>query len=357
MAFTPTLLNKAVLIHEPHHDVSCRARVRIDHHQSDRQGLLSISVKLALVGFGRPVLRLNVAPEMVEKCRVISSSNADLIPTRMLSMLRGVTNASAVVTLMLDLNATGLVLVPPHVTTTTVSPAQQSDVAAFRAFAMICRSKSILLHFSKSQIPNDDLSRLRAFASALRTHSVDAAPFDYTGLNAGRGVQEKDWTLFDQTLNPPPYCRNVSTNQVLGKRCRDKSSPCDPSLDKPAAPSSPPLSWSPTEVNTPTQSNIITDASTDVITSTKADSTAVNAPPYTDALVEVSTPTKPSVSTINSPPPNTYTPSPTDRSSGIRYLDLIRPTIWSYHDKAEQKERSTVERIHRVERSPRSPRA
>jgi hypothetical protein len=104
MACTSTLLNKAVLIHVPHHDVSCQARVRIDHHQIDCQGLLSISAKLALSGFVDPVLRLNVAPKMVERCSVISRSNADLIPSRILSMLRGVTDASAVVTMTLDLN-------------------------------------------------------------------------------------------------------------------------------------------------------------------------------------------------------------------------------------------------------------
>jgi hypothetical protein len=98
MACTSTLLNKAVLIHEPHHNVSCYARVRIDHHQIDCQGLLSISVKLALSGFGDSVLRLNVAPEIVERCNAISHSNTNLILFRVLSMLRGVTDASAVVT-------------------------------------------------------------------------------------------------------------------------------------------------------------------------------------------------------------------------------------------------------------------
>jgi hypothetical protein len=205
MACTSPPLNKAVPIHEPHHDVSCQARVRIDHHQMDCQGLLSISVKLALSGFGDPVLRLNVAPKMVERCSVISRSNADLIPSRILSMLRGMTDASAVVTMTLDLNTTGLVFVPPQVTTTTVSPAQQSDVAACHAFATICRSKTIYLRFSRSQLLNDDLPRLRAFASALRTRSINVALFDYAGLNAGRGVQEKDWTLFEQRLEPPLF--------------------------------------------------------------------------------------------------------------------------------------------------------
>jgi hypothetical protein len=64
------------------------------------------------------------------------------------------------------------------VTTTTVIPTQQSDVAAFHAFAMTCRSKTIYLHFSRSQLLNDDLPRLRAFASALRAHSSNVAPLN-----------------------------------------------------------------------------------------------------------------------------------------------------------------------------------
>jgi hypothetical protein len=41
---------------------------------------------------------LNVAPEIVERCNAISHSNTNLILFRVLSMLRGVTDASAVVT-------------------------------------------------------------------------------------------------------------------------------------------------------------------------------------------------------------------------------------------------------------------
>jgi hypothetical protein len=135
--------------------------------------------------------------------------------------------------LTLDVTATCLVLAP-KVTTTNVIPAQQGDVAAFHAFAMICRSKTIYLHFSRSQLLNDDLPRIRAFASALRAHSSNAAPFEYAGLNAGRWVQATDWAPFEQTLEPPPYRQNVSTHQVLSKRCQDSSLPCGSSVDEPA---------------------------------------------------------------------------------------------------------------------------
>jgi hypothetical protein len=92
-----------------------------------------------------------------------------------------------------------------------VIPTQQSDVAAFHAFAMTCRSKTIYLHFSRSQLLNDDLPRLRAFASALRRHSSNVTPFEYAGLNAGHRVQATDRGLFEQTLEPPPYRQKVST--------------------------------------------------------------------------------------------------------------------------------------------------
>jgi hypothetical protein len=170
--------------------------------------------------------------------------------------------------LTLDLTATCLVLVPTQVTTTNVIPAQQGDVAAFHVFTMICRSKTISLHFSRSQLLNDDLPRLRAFASALRAHSINVAPFEYAGLNAGRRVQATDWALFEQTLEPPPYRQIVSTYQVLSKRGQDSSLPCGSSVDTPAAPSSPPPPWSPTEINTVPHSNnsIMVDAYTGIIT-------------------------------------------------------------------------------------------
>jgi hypothetical protein len=230
-----------------------------------------------------------------------------------------------------------------------VSPAQQSDVAAFHAFAVICRSKAIYLHFSRTQLLNDDLPRLRAFASALRTHSINVAPFDYASLNAGRGAQEKSWTLFEQPIEPPPYRQNVSTNQVLGKRCRDSSLPCGSSVDKLVAPSSPPPPWSPTEVGTPSQSNASTvaDASTSFNTPAKADSTVLDSPPRIDALVGTNIPAKLSFSTVDSLLPRSYTPSVTDHSSRLRCLELSRPTVWTYHDRTGQKERAIVERIYR----------
>jgi hypothetical protein len=136
MVFASICLNKAVFIHKPHYNASCHARVRIDHDHIDRRDPLSVSVKLALVGFECSVLRLDVAPESVARCRVMSGSSADLVPSRMLNMLRRVTNTSAVVTLILNLHATDFVLVSPQVTTSSVRPAQQSYIAAFHAFAM-----------------------------------------------------------------------------------------------------------------------------------------------------------------------------------------------------------------------------
>jgi hypothetical protein len=47
--------------------------------RGNRQDLLSISIKLDLVGFGCPVLRLNVIPEVVDMRRAILSSDVNLI--------------------------------------------------------------------------------------------------------------------------------------------------------------------------------------------------------------------------------------------------------------------------------------
>ncbi|KAI4720933.1 hypothetical protein E4T48_02850 [Aureobasidium sp. EXF-10727] len=245
------VFEKAVLAHTPEFNVACVARLRIAHDQTDDLGSISIRFNATLTEFGKQTLMLNICPEGVDTCTVVAKSNNQLIPDRMFSMVPvSVTNPAAVSTLTLCLNATGVVLVPPSADGTTLSPVVPTD-ANFQAFAKFCQSKTIHLHLSKQQLKDGDLQHLRTFSGALRARMLKAQPLDYKRLNAGHGAIEKDWRVFEQTADPPPYCEPPPTQSVLGKHPRDDS-PSEARSASPIlySPLRPP--WSPTEINTPT---------------------------------------------------------------------------------------------------------
>lgn len=203
------VLEKAVLVHAPDFDdVGCVCRVRIAYDANLNQGSISIRFSTALAGFDEPqLLMLNIQPDTVDSCTLASRSKDILIPPRMFSMVPlSVMTASAVLTLKLCLDASGTILVPPQ--TTALRPSNEAD-ADFHAFTKICQAKTIHLHFSKQQFKSDELPRirtqLRSLSGALSSRTLDAEPFDPTRLNAGRGVQERDCSVFDQPLHPPPY--------------------------------------------------------------------------------------------------------------------------------------------------------
>ncbi|CAD0114411.1 unnamed protein product [Aureobasidium uvarum] len=245
------LFEKAVLAHAPEFDVACVARLRIAHDQTGDQGSISIRFNAALTELGKQTLMLNIRPEEVDTCTVVAKSNNQLIPDRMFSMVPvSVTNPAAVSTLILCINTTGVVLVPPSADGTTLSPAVPTD-ANFQAFAKLCQSKTIHLHLAKQQFKDGDLQQLRTFSGAVRARMLKAQPLDYKRLNAGHGAIERDWRVFEQVTNPPPYCEPPSTQSVLGKHPRDDT-PSEAHSASPTVCSPPPPPWSPTEVNTPT---------------------------------------------------------------------------------------------------------
>ena len=219
------IFEKAILAHASEFDVACVARLRIAHDHNDDQGSISIRINADL-DCGKQTLMLNICPEKVDTCTVVAKSNDKLIPDRMFSMVPvSVTNSSAVSTLILCLNATGVVLVPPSLDGTTLRSAVSDAASAnLDAFAKICQSKTIHLHLAKLQFKDGDLHHLRTFSGALRARMLKAQPLDYKRLNAGRGAIERDWRVFNRSTSPPPYCGAVSVQQsVLGKRSRGTS--------------------------------------------------------------------------------------------------------------------------------------
>lgn len=221
MTTTVKPLTKAVLVHAPEFDVSCAARLRVAHDQTNNRGSISIRFTADLAA-GSRILMLNIRPDTVDKCAVHLRSNAKLIPSRMLSTVPApVISASAVSTMTLCLNTAGVVLVPSGITTLT--PANGSD-ANFHAFSKICQTTILHLHFSRQQFVQDELSHLQMFSRALGADSLlQAEHIDYARLNAGRGMEEKDWRVFDKSFGPPPY-NVVSGDCVLGKRSRGTTS-------------------------------------------------------------------------------------------------------------------------------------
>ncbi|PLB44863.1 hypothetical protein P170DRAFT_391273 [Aspergillus steynii IBT 23096] len=257
------VLKKAVLVYTPDFDVSCFARLRIAHDKTANQGSISLWITADLANLtGRSqVLTLNIPPERIEKCALARISNDSLCSPNLVSILRApVANVSAVSTLSLRLNTTGIVLCPSELK--SLCPANPGD-SNFHAFAKICQSEFLRLHFSRRQFVNNELDQLEIFSRSLRERSLQTESFDH----ARHGVVQRDWRAFSLSLDPPPYCeepvRQVKqvdpplynesvSGQVVGKRRRDPwSSPDDENRKRLLLPSPQPID-SPTEVNTPT---------------------------------------------------------------------------------------------------------
>ncbi|KAI9037799.1 uncharacterized protein KD926_011588 [Aspergillus affinis] len=206
----PWVLKKAVLVHSPDTDVSCFARLRVAHDITANQGSISLIITAALANLSSrsQVLTLNLPPARVETCALARISNDSLCSSSLVSMLQApVTNVSAVSTLSLRLNTTGIVLCPSDVK--TLSPANHGD-SNFHAFAKICQSKFLRLHFSRRQFVNKELDRLESFSCALRERYLQIESFDH----ARQGVVQRDWRAFNLSLDPPPYCEEPVSEQV-----------------------------------------------------------------------------------------------------------------------------------------------
>ncbi|KAL4756054.1 uncharacterized protein BDW70DRAFT_145494 [Aspergillus foveolatus] len=251
------VLKKAVLVYASDLEVFCRADLSIVHDQTANQGSVSLSIRANLTNLsGRSqALTLNIPPERVEECTLARKSRDNLFPSGLFSMLPApVTNVSAVSTLSLSLGTTGIVLCPSEME--TLSPATPGDVK-IHSFAKICRSRSLLIHFSGRQFVNNELDKLQNFSHALQRRSLQTVSFNHSR----HGLVEKDWRVFSLPPDPPPYCQEPVSEQVdpplyceqgIGKRRRDSRSmsPNAEGRKRVLLPSPQPIG-SPTEVNTP----------------------------------------------------------------------------------------------------------
>ncbi|CAK44965.1 hypothetical protein An06g00500 [Aspergillus niger] len=257
----PGVLKKAVLVHAPDLNVSCRARLRIAHDRTANQGCISLSITADLANLsGRSqVLTLNIPPERVQQCALARQSNNELCSSHLIPLLPApVTNVSAVSTLTLSLCATGIVLCPSEMN--SLSPATPGDID-FHSFAKICQSQFFYVYFSRRQFVNKELDKLEIFSRALRKGCLQTVSFDHTR----HGMVQKDWRVFNLSPDPPPYCPELVSEpleqvdpplyceesvseQVVRKRQRVSSH--DESRKRVLLQTPPPIG-SPTEVNTP----------------------------------------------------------------------------------------------------------
>ncbi|OGM43369.1 hypothetical protein ABOM_008725 [Aspergillus bombycis] len=258
----PWVFNKAVIVHSPDLDVSCRASLRIFHDKTAGRGSITLSITADLANPRvRAQVRLNIPPERVAKCTLHKTSNDGLCSPSLVPTIPAlVTNVSAVSTLCLTLSTIGIVFCPSE--TESLSPTTPGNLN-FHSFAKICRSESLRIHFARRQCVNKELNKLESFSQALRGRSLEAEPFDH----ARHRMVQRDWHVFGlasdpppycqeavseqvKQVGPPPYCEESVSEQVVRKRRRD-SMPLDNKPRKIALLSSPASLGSPTEPDTP----------------------------------------------------------------------------------------------------------
>jgi hypothetical protein len=237
------LERRAVLIHAPDlGNVGCLAHVNIFHDHTQREGLITIKVDLKLTGFNDEYqsIHLHIRPHTVIACSVIPSSFNNMLPHELMIKLRGVNKAKSATTFTLQLENSGVVLVPPGLTK-SISPVHPSD-RDFHAISQISRAKNIRLHYARQDISTSDRLRLQKFASALTKDALSPPRIDFRHFNGGMGAQERHYTIFDQPFLLATYEEVILPSAIVEGRsqCEDVASdlilhpPC--SLPPPCSP-------------------------------------------------------------------------------------------------------------------------
>jgi hypothetical protein len=134
------IYEKKVFVCAPTFDIGCLAQVRVCHDRQLGQGYVSINMRLSLADMDEnQVIKLRICPEMVHTCSVKSTCD-DSIPDQVVSMLRGVKEASEVSAFKLHPNTPGIFLIPSSLS--TIRPAKVGDVN-YNAFSSICQTETI----------------------------------------------------------------------------------------------------------------------------------------------------------------------------------------------------------------------
>ncbi|PTU24704.1 hypothetical protein P175DRAFT_046492 [Aspergillus ochraceoroseus IBT 24754] len=225
-------LTKKVVVSVPGTKHSCDAKCRIAYSNDPERGSISLSIKAALANStnSSDSLTLNICPEAIQKSSLVKRSNPNLCPSELSSKIRQtISGATAVSTLSIYLARPGIVLCPSWAKSLSSSDPRDSN---FIAFAHICQSKSLRLHFARVQFQGEEFETLRKFCSRIQTLQPESF------AHHRHGVVKRDPSIFK--LSPPPYDEEqVSTpaeqadppqyndqpelNPVIGKRDRGMS--------------------------------------------------------------------------------------------------------------------------------------
>ncbi|PYH79113.1 hypothetical protein BO82DRAFT_356703 [Aspergillus uvarum CBS 121591] len=253
------VLSKKVVVSVPGTKHSCDARCRIAYSNDPERGSISLSIKAALANSTdrSDSLTLNICPKAVRNSSLVKRSKPNLCPSELSSKIRQtISGATDVSTLSIHLARPGIVLCPSWAKSLSSSDPEDSN---FIAFAHICQSESLRLHFALVQFQGGEFETLRKFCSKIQTLQPES--FDHHR----RGVVERDPSIFQ--LSPPPYDEeHVSTpaeqadppqyndqpelNPVIGKRDRGWSLSPEEGCKRPLL-TQPDWLGAPTEVNTP----------------------------------------------------------------------------------------------------------
>ncbi|PYI21545.1 hypothetical protein BO86DRAFT_39038 [Aspergillus japonicus CBS 114.51] len=191
------VLSKKVVVSVPGTKHSCDARCRIAFSNDPERGSISLSIKTALANSTdrSDSLTLNICPKAVRNSSLVKRSKPNLCPSDLsLKIRQTISGATDVSTLSIHLARPGIVLCPSWAKSLSSSDPEDSN---FIAFAHICQSKSLRLHFALVQFQEGEFESLRKFCSRIQILQPES--FDHHR----HGVVERDPSIFK--LSPPPY--------------------------------------------------------------------------------------------------------------------------------------------------------
>ncbi|KAB8213178.1 hypothetical protein BDV33DRAFT_185277 [Aspergillus novoparasiticus] len=192
------VLHKKVVVSVPDTKLSCDARCRVDYFRDPERGSISLTIKAGLANSknSSDSLRLNFSPKTIRTSSLVQRSNSNLCPLELSEKIRRtISGAKLVSTLSIDLAELGSVFCPSWAESLSSSDPQDSN---FIAFAHICQSKSLRLHFAKVQFQEGEFETLRKFCARIQHLQPQSfAPHRHPD------VVERDPSIFK--LSPPPY--------------------------------------------------------------------------------------------------------------------------------------------------------
>ncbi|KAB8212865.1 hypothetical protein BDV33DRAFT_185997 [Aspergillus novoparasiticus] len=229
---SPWALTKKVVVSVPGTKHSCDAKCRIAYSNDPEgeRGSISLSIKAALANSNNRLdsLILAISPKTIQKCSLVQRSKFNLCPAELSSKIRQtISDAKVVSTLSIRFDWPGSVLCPSGAESLSSSDPGDSN---FIAFAHICQSNSLRLHFARVQFQEEEFKTLEKFCSGIqRLQPQSFAHHRHPGVVKRHPrifklspppYDEEHVSTQAEQADPPPYNDQPELNSVLGKRDR-----------------------------------------------------------------------------------------------------------------------------------------